>query len=254
MAPGGAPMGWDVKPSPAEIQVHDLVLDSDPDTHPADCAICKERTPASTDLAEDPVPEPTIADLQAQLDQLNSDLAARDQTIADLRNEVASKDSATELASAQQAAADAKTAQENAEAALDALRTEYETFKSDLQALTDADVEKARKAQLATDRAAAVKALGYGDTFVTEKRAADWAELDDAAWDLRLAELTETKPKVADSKDPVDPKTPLLPTDTVLNPEQQEPVLDADGNPVVTDADTPTFKDFLRKRDVVAKV
>lgn len=235
-----------VNRSPAAIEVHDLMLDANPDQHPADCSICKDRAPATTDVEDHTVDE---AALQAQIDQLSADLSTANSTIADLRTEIAGSQTAADLASMEAERDKAVTDKETAEAALDSLRTEFETFKNGLQALTDADAEKARLEDLAVERAEVVSKLGYSKDFVeAEGRAASWAAMDEAAWDVRLAELTETKPKTTDVKDPVPD-----PTKVKIGDDGQPTALDNESvKDLEQEKDEPTFRDMLRNRDRVA--
>lgn len=235
-------MEGDVKPTAAEIQVHDLLLDSAPDQHPAECPICEERVPATTDLFQ----EPTVdeATLQAQIDKLTTDLSTSTSTIEDLRSQLAGRDTEAQIDEITKERDTAVSDKEKAEAALDSVKTEFDSYKKGIEDAEAERLEADAREQLAIDRSDVVKGLGYTDDFVTDTRAAGWAKLSDADWAERLAELTETKPKASDK---VDPATD--PDKTVI-----------DGQPApVTDADTggaggaaPTFADYLRNRDRVA--
>lgn len=248
-------MGRIVNPSQAELQVHDLLLDSNPDQHSADCSICKNRAPA-TDVEDPTVDE--LAQLQAQIAQLSSDLEAERSTIADLRQQLSSKDSEAELTTVKAERDQAVADKETADAALDALRTEFANYRQGIEDLAAQDAETERLAALAVSRAAEIKDLGYSEAFVNaEGRAAGWAALDDAAWDVRKAELTETKPTAAPTPDPAaNPADVAIPgaTPPATPPA---PTLDADGNPIppVSDADQGgDFRSFLRDRAAVARV
>lgn len=231
----------------AELQVHDLMLDADPDQHPADCPICEDRAPATNDLSQ----EPTVdeAALQRQIDQLSADLNTATSTIEDLRTQLADKDNEAQIKDLEAERDQAVKDKEDAEAALDSVQTEFNNFKQGIEDAENQRAEDARLEELATERAGIVSDLGYSETFVTETRAKGWAKMSDADWDERLAELTETKPKASDKVDPeADPDKTVI--DGAKDKDKDK---DADK---VTDADKDdkpaSFAEFLRNRDKVA--
>ena len=208
-------------PTASDLQVHDLLIETDPDNHPTDCWICKAQRPGGdgVDTVEDTV------DLEAQIAQLQADRAARDTELSQLRDQLAARDTdariadleakvadaEAKVADAEAKVADAEAKVQVAEANTAAVQQAFDTYKAEIEALADADAAEAARVARGEARKSAVLALGYDarkaedatDRFITDVRVETWSNMDDATWDTVFAALESAKPAPGETRDPV---------------------------------------------------
>lgn len=171
----------------AQRIAHAAVLDSNPDAHPADCAVCAQIKQENS-VTE---PNPELEAIKAELAAAN---AARDAAVAEAAGLKASQAAASvdEAVAAAVAAKDTELDGVNAKLVAetnraDAAEQALETYKTETAAAAEAAAAEAALAEVKDARVAALAGLLPDERI--EARADFYAGLPEDAWTETLADI-----------------------------------------------------------------